>query len=129
MSQRQPMPKQGKTAIPPIVERYFSDFRFSLREETVDAVLCRLRERSEEGLKTYGTLLHTQNGRNAIQDALEECLDAVVYLTQAIQERIEEGLGDDDRITELRHMRTSVALTSLLLTFILEEEKQANDGQ
>jgi hypothetical protein len=41
-----------------------------------------LKARELQGIKTYGTSLQPFNGRNAVQDALEEAMDLVVYLTQ-----------------------------------------------
>jgi hypothetical protein len=48
-----------------------------------------LDERDAKGRETYGGTLFANNGRNSIQDALEEALDLVVYLTQlAIEQKI-----------------------------------------
>jgi hypothetical protein len=41
-----------------------------------------LKARAEEGLKKYGTYLRTNNGRDALIDAYQEILDAVMYLGQ-----------------------------------------------
>jgi hypothetical protein len=43
--------------------------------------------RSLMGLRKYGTMLRTHNGRDALMDAYEEALDLVMYLKQAIMER------------------------------------------
>ena len=43
--------------------------------------------RSRSGIETYGTLLKTHNGRDALQDAYEEALDLCMYLAQVIMER------------------------------------------
>lgn len=45
-----------------------------------------LGERRRFGLRKYGTLLRAHNGRNPICDAVEELLDALVYLAQAVTE-------------------------------------------
>ncbi len=45
-------------------------------------------ERNKDGIKKYGTPLQAGNGRDALVDAYQEALDLVVYLRQAIEERI-----------------------------------------
>lgn len=50
-------------------------------------VLKDLEERVELGVARYGTVLQTNNGRDALLDAYEEALDLVIYLRQAIEER------------------------------------------
>lgn len=65
---RQPMPHPG-------------------RESVFAAVYEDLREREQQGIRTYGTTLQTFNGRDALWDAYEEALDLVLYLRQAIMER------------------------------------------
>lgn len=44
-------------------------------------------KRHQKGVETYGVPLQPFNGRDALQDAYEECLDMAVYLRQAIEER------------------------------------------
>lgn len=46
-----------------------------------------LKDREKQGIKTYGMSLQPFNGRDALQDALEEAMDLVVYLTQVKIER------------------------------------------
>lgn len=43
--------------------------------------------REQVGIATYGTPLFPYNGRNALLDAYEECLDMAVYLRQALTEQ------------------------------------------
>lgn len=68
------------------------------RSRDVVADLCRnlqddsplrdaLEARAAVGEQTYGTRLMTHNGRDALQDAHEEILDALAYLWQAWMER------------------------------------------
>jgi hypothetical protein len=52
-----------------------------------DILIDRIRERAAFGLRKYGTPLQLFNQRDALADALEEVLDAAVYLVQAIAER------------------------------------------
>lgn len=42
--------------------------------------------RKAYGLKKYGTLLQPFNGRDALMDCYQECLDLVVYLRQVLFE-------------------------------------------
>ena len=63
-----PPPVTGKTDVYPIV-------------------IQDIEERVVAGEMRYGTVLQTQNGRDALWDAYEECLDLVMYLRQAILER------------------------------------------
>lgn len=55
--------------------------------DITEIVVAHLRARSEVGRQTYGTRLHSHNGRDPLRDALEEALDLACYLTQAIYER------------------------------------------
>lgn len=50
-----------------------------------------LDQRERKGIKTYGTTLQPFNGRNAIQDALEEVADLFVYMTQLLIEQNEKA--------------------------------------
>lgn len=43
--------------------------------------------RKEKGLETYGVPLQVFNGRDALWDAIEEIVDLIVYLKQALIER------------------------------------------
>lgn len=63
-------------------------------------VLDDLMKRAEKGQQTYGTLLQTDNGRDALQDAYEEILDAAMYLKQAIMERNQQRIVNE-RLKEL----------------------------
>ena len=48
-----------------------------------------LTERDRIGIKTYGESLHTHNGRNAWQDAVEEAADLYMYVTQMCAETVD----------------------------------------
>lgn len=50
-------------------------------------VIDDMQSRHEVGVKRYGTPLQPFNGRDALRDAYDECLDMAVYLRQAIIER------------------------------------------
>lgn len=61
------------------------------REAVTPRLIERLQERAARGLATYGRPLETGNGRDALADALDECLDMAQYLQQAIMERDAAG--------------------------------------
>jgi hypothetical protein len=50
-------------------------------------VLADIQARIDAGYQKYGTLLQTFNGRDALWDSLQEAIDLVMYLRQAILER------------------------------------------
>lgn len=52
-----------------------------------DLVIADMEKRKEIGMKTYGTLVYKNNGRDALKDAYEEALDLCIYLKQAMEER------------------------------------------
>lgn len=52
-----------------------------------DLVIADMKERSRIGRERYGTPLQAGNGRDALEDAYAEMLDAAVYLKTAIVER------------------------------------------
>lgn len=51
-----------------------------------DALIADIRERRDIGIQRYGSALMTHNGRDAVQDALEEAVDLAVYLKQVALE-------------------------------------------
>ena len=65
MSQQNP--KAGKENVTPVAQGTF---------------LQMLADRERAGIATYGTTLQTHNGRDAIQDAMEEAIDLWQYLCQ-----------------------------------------------
>lgn len=52
-----------------------------------DLVIEDMKQRDRIGRDRYGTPLQPFNGRDALKDAYEECLDMAAYLKQAIIER------------------------------------------
>lgn len=109
----QPMPIEVPESRPVEVQ-------FNYRpEDTIQAerIHALLKERIQKGVETYGTVLKTHNGRNALQDAKEELADAVLYLTQAMMEA--EDAKDEKRQTLSRMVRTFVL--SALADIISEE--------
>lgn len=55
--------------------------------------------RADVGQKKYGTMLRTENGRDALNDALQEAIDLVMYLKQEIMERYSQK-GESDSLEE-----------------------------
>jgi hypothetical protein len=52
-----------------------------------DLVIADIESRKALGIKKYGTLLLSGNGRDLLLDAYEEALDLVIYLRGALDER------------------------------------------
>lgn len=52
-----------------------------------DLLVREIEKRKALGLSRYGTILQAGNGRNALQDLLDELIDGCVYLMQEIEER------------------------------------------
>ena len=52
-----------------------------------ELVTTDMKARDSFGRRKYGTPLQSNNGRNALIDAYQECLDLAVYLRQAIEEQ------------------------------------------
>lgn len=53
-----------------------------------DQVIADIEARKQVGISRYGTALQPHNGRSALLDAYEECLDLACYLKQRL---VEEG--------------------------------------
>jgi len=68
VTDREPIPAAGTTDILPLV-------------------IGDLQTRDQAGRKKYGTTLQANNGRDALVDAYQECLNMAMYLRQAIEER------------------------------------------
>ena len=54
--------------------------------DITELVIQDLRARRELGIAKYGTTLQANNGRNALLDAYQECLDLCQYLRQRLEE-------------------------------------------
>ncbi len=68
------------------------------------AVREALEARARLGLERYGTALHSHNGRDAEEDALQEALDGLMYVQQAMME-----WGSDARLSAARDALLSAA--------------------
>lgn len=76
----QPLPRLGLTKV---IDHLCMDEKNRLNL----VVLSDLRERAEFGKEKYGVYLHTWNGRDAMMDAYQEVLDAIMYTRQAQLEK------------------------------------------
>ena len=54
-----------------------------------DLVIQDVEERKALGISRYGTMLQPLNGRNGFRDLYEELLDAVNYMRQVQEERLQ----------------------------------------
>ena len=55
-------------------------------KDVTKQVIEDLKDRSKMGKEKYGTVLRTNNGRDALIDAYQEALDLCCYLKQEIME-------------------------------------------
>lgn len=63
-----------------------------MKQEIFPIVAQLLEDRYEMGKKKYGVPLMAFNGRDALQDAIEEAADLLMYLSQAKYERDHSSL-------------------------------------
>jgi len=73
----EPQPTDGKSPVYPALAHWLRKHGYA------DSVLRLVRQRRARGLETYGTELYTENGRDPINDALQEAGDLLMYLMQA----------------------------------------------
>lgn len=78
-----------------------------------DYVIEEVRKRKELGLREYGTLLQPNNGRDMLQDCLEEIIDLAVYLASEIHERRELRAERDGLKNELEEALREVRFLKL----------------
>jgi len=79
-----------KEKVFPVLEKKIleASSEYSLKDkEVVNELLKKVKERTEVGIATYGEELHTHNGRDVLQDFMEELLDAIQYHTQLEMEQ------------------------------------------
>lgn len=57
-----------------------------------------LHARITQGERKHGRLLHTHNGRDPLADALQEQVDGLQYLVQALMEREERQASFEERL-------------------------------
>lgn len=85
----QKLPEPGKIAIHEYVIQHLMDW--GVRDYIRQEVERGLRQRLQLGISKYGRPLESHNGRDALQDAWEESLDAMVYTTQLALEGYQGG--------------------------------------
>ncbi len=81
----QPLPITNPESRP--VFAVVRDLTRGVPEALGQALTKALDAREAKGIATYGVSLQSHNGRDVVQDALEEGLDLLIYLTQAYIER------------------------------------------
>lgn len=83
---QQPPPSYSLDSIPVVA---------SLRDSEIPSEIFEgLLDRMSLGLESYKTPLMSHNGRDNVADAVQELLDALLYLQAA---KLTEGISDDDR--------------------------------
>ena len=78
----EPMPTPGRELVRPHVERLFAEI---------------LASQCAKGEAKYGTRLETFNGRDALNDALTELVDAIQYVVQAKMEAADFWQNSEER--------------------------------
>lgn len=84
-----------------------------IKQQMVDL----FRARKAFGLQKYGTILQAENGRDFLNDSLEETVDQLVYVRQGLEEN-----PDDEVLKEA--YRLSVAVLRELLVFKTRRDNQ-----
>ena len=98
---------------------------------SMDLLIEDIKKRDQVGLQRYGTRLQAFNGRNALQDAYEEMLDAVVYLRQTLQEMVQtqaliitpKGEARRKTIETLYGQTLQMSMMTKFMLYTLEKEK------
>jgi hypothetical protein len=93
MSIPQPNPVKGKQAVGTVLLSRLEQLGC---QEAADLV----RARMQFGLQKYGTELMTENGRDAIEDCMQEIGDLLMYYQQAVME--------DKDLTQIKAMLNAV---------------------
>lgn len=83
------------------------------------AVIAAMQERKRKGLETYNTILQPFNGRDALQDALEELLDAAAYMQQRLLE-LGDAWAASKEYAVLQHMLHSCLVHCETLLELIE---------
>lgn len=76
----QPMPTPGKDEVLPVALDRIIGWTYAKK------IGEDLQARHERGLRTYGTPLMTENGRDCLMDLYQEALDGIMYATQYYME-------------------------------------------
>lgn len=69
-----------------------------MKDRIVDQVIKQFEERSELGIKKYGTTLEQNNSDNFLQHLKEELMDAILYIEklQDLQKELTNRLKTED---------------------------------
>ena len=81
-----PVPNNNTPIVDIVIEDYLTN---TIQNNYTDSIVQLMEDRKEFGLKKYGTVLQAKNGRNPLVDAIEEKLDGIFYICQAIEENMD----------------------------------------
>lgn len=111
-----PVPNDGQS-IHDLVGQDIQEHYTMYSARDVAALTCELFARKQFGFKKYGTYLQAHNGRNALNDAIDELCDLLVYVRQDMAEypnhqvslrRVYSDLLDTAiRLMHIRYQRTA----------------------
>jgi hypothetical protein len=87
-----------------------SDLREWAWPDCTEAAEAELAERKAYGLDKYGTVLHVDNGRDHLRDALDEALDLSVYLRMIL----ESDMPVQDRALVMEYYRWTLWMLAQL---------------
>lgn len=86
-------------------------------------LIARMRARDAKGLATYGVRLQSHNGRDSLEDAMDEILDFMVYVKNGEL----EATDDQDRRDFVDAAWHAISPLSELLS-IIKRREQAGPG-
>lgn len=97
----------------------------NLHSPQVPRLVQLIESRIELGVRQYGSRLLTHNGRDAVQDALEEALDLLLYVAQALMElrdsRAVDRAQHDALIETFERTRASIQMLLRVQDYRLAE--------
>ena len=103
VDQPPPIPQASRRPVWEIVIEHVTRRRdegtYGVAASSVDLVIADMRARDEIGRDCYGTPLTSGNGRDHLVDAMQELLDACVYLANELDEH---GIGPGELINIAR---------------------------
>lgn len=95
-------------------------------EKAIIGIIEDLEKRKDFGFKKYGTLLQANNGRDPVQDALEEALDLIVYIKQITEE---VSLNKWNTVQFDSMYRNAIEFAIALKFFKMNRENQDDNGR
>lgn len=113
MNVNDPQPKPAVNDNPFVWDLVIADLekRHYIKSE-IELVKEQMLKRDEYGVNKYGTRLQAGNTRNPLFDAVQEFLDALVYLKQA---NLETNNAEVDYYLEYQYWETMDAVINLIM--------------